>query len=415
VAWDVLACGPFFTLTDPYGIDRTPIPQYPDLNAVELRVAAPTAGIWTLSVHPLPQLAGKDVGIVIDLEQPVARVLFDATHDEWFAANGDWSTFAEELRQASFQVDVLTSGPITANALAPYDVFVFGGWAHIPLSSAELAAVNQFVQNGGGLLLSYDEHTPSIYNPIASYYGVNFIDEAGLNDPTDDEPGSSAPALHVFSTHPLFFNVNSVQFYWVHYLSQVNQPSAGILFTDGDTVDRYGNLAAYKPMVAVAELGNGRVVSISDANLWNSWDWDSDGSADLYDRDNLQFGLNVIAWLGEVTPRPALNALANQVSEYEQAIHSSTPKEGSLNGRPSESPIVVPASTQTTALTDLAREHEEAIVNGTGNVSDVVNTIALYGNGSMTVTDTVPAGAVLTFRNVSRVFGHGWRKFSVVR
>ena len=66
------------------------------------------------------------------------------------------------------------------------------GRTHL-LTSAERTAVDLFVQSGGGLLLPYDERTAAVYNPIANKYGIEFIDEAGLNDPTDGEDGEQCP------------------------------------------------------------------------------------------------------------------------------------------------------------------------------------------------------------------------------
>ena len=150
-------------------------------------------------------------------------------------------------------------------------------------------------------------------------------------------------------------------------------------------------------MVAVAEPGSGRVVSISDANLWNNWDWDYDGSADLYDRDNLQFGLNVIAWLADVAPRPAPSALTGEGLERGLSEHSVSLSEGSLSGRPVNRSTLAPTEIGVTTATDLGREHEEAVLDSDGNVTRIVNTIALYGDGSMTINDAVPAGATITF------------------
>ena len=391
---EVSTCSYFVTITDPSGEDKTPIPKYFDASTVEYKIDNPTPDRWKFVLNPVPDLAGKTAVVIIQQDKYRGGVLFDISHEERFAADGSWSTFADELRSAGFNVDILDSEPITYDRLDDYDVFVFGGWAHQELTIDEINAIDQFVNDGGGLLLSFDEFTENVYNPLSSKYGVEFMQNVGLDDPTDDEPGTYCPVLHVASTHPIFEDVIFAQFYWVHYLSRVDPPSTGVLFSDGDTVDQNGNPAAYKPMIAVANVGDGKVVSVADANLWNNLDWDGDGSPDIYDRDNLQLGVNIIAWLSNIAPVKVsgfgcqgseMPVLSEPQNEYRSSMCSQTLR--------TDTKVQV----LQTPPENLLVEYESVFLDQNDEIEIIRDDIAIYGTEAVDLVDIVPSAASLIF------------------
>jgi len=409
---EVNTCNFFTNIKDPDGIDRNPIPNYLGGSTTEYVIDNPEAGTWEFTINPTPDIADKTGVVIIQQDKYKGNVLFDISHEEWFAAApsiyeccnqyGSWSTFAEELQNAGFKVDILDQDPITFDKLNNYDVFVFGGWAHQILTTNEINAIDQFVIDGGGLLLSFDEFTENVYNPLSNKYGVEFMQNVGLDDPTDDEPGGYAPVLHVASTHPIFENVAFSQFYWVHYLKRVDPPSKAVLFSDGDTIDQNGNPAAYKPMIAVAEVGDGKVVSVADANLWNNWDWDGDGSADIYDRDNLQLGINIISWLSNINP----SIVSPTKDLYDVMLQSEAQNDVTFephNRRSSAYTQDLNINTQPnlkileTPPENLLVEYEEVFLDVNDEIEEIKDEIAIYGTGNIELVDIVPSTASLNF------------------
>ena len=411
---EVNTCNFFTNIKNPLGIDKTPIPNYFGGSTTEYVINNPEAGRWEFIINPTPDIADKTGVVIIQQDKYKGKVLFDISHEEWFAAApssyeccnqyGSWSTFAEELENAGFKVDILNQDPITDDKLNNYDVFVFGGWAHQILTTNEINAIDQFVNDGGGLLLSFDEYTENVYNPLSNKYGVEFMQNVGLDDPTDDETSSYAPVLHVASTHPIFENVAFSQFYWVHYLKRVDPPSKAVLFSDGDTIDQNGNPAAYKPMIAVAEVGNGKVVSVADANMWNNWDWDGDGSADIYDRDNLQLGINIISWLSNIDPlivsssKDLYGAIVQSEAQDDITLKPHNRRSSGytqnlkINAQPNLKILDTPQEI-------LLVEYEEVSLDINDEIEEIKDEIAIYGTGNIELVDIVPIAASLNFDN----------------
>jgi hypothetical protein len=97
--------------------------------------------------------------------EPPKLILFDETHDEnaslsWERAqqitpgHPEWRYFGRLQADLADEFTLVrhTAGPLTAELLARYDALWLAS-PRLPFSAAELAAIAQFQQNGGGLLL----------------------------------------------------------------------------------------------------------------------------------------------------------------------------------------------------------------------------------------------------------------------
>ncbi|MEK6851431.1 MAG: PKD domain-containing protein [Candidatus Thermoplasmatota archaeon] len=96
---------------------------------------------------------------VVQVRITAGFILFDQGHfTEPIASFGLWVT---ALTATGFIVDTLT-GSVSSAALSGYDVFVVAG-PQMPYSAAELAAIQQFVVAGGGLLAMGDDPWITMY------------------------------------------------------------------------------------------------------------------------------------------------------------------------------------------------------------------------------------------------------------
>jgi len=130
------------------------------------------------------------------------RIAFSSGHSEWVRL--DNSTAFTNAVSGEFSLAELAA-PITSAALAGVDVLVLGnGWGSF--TSSEMAAVEAFVSNGGGLLLVGVGWSWLTYHPdltladfpmtqIAAPYGLSWAANI-LSDPTDNYSG--APVFHTF-------------------------------------------------------------------------------------------------------------------------------------------------------------------------------------------------------------------------
>lgn len=130
------------------------------------------------------------------------RIAFSTGHGEFVRL--DNSTAFNNAVAGEFSETQLPA-PITSTALASVDVLVLGNaWG--TFTSSEVAAVQSFVNNGGGLLLVGVGWAWMAYHPgttmadfpmaqIATPYGVTWADNT-MSDPTDNSAGS--PIFHQF-------------------------------------------------------------------------------------------------------------------------------------------------------------------------------------------------------------------------
>jgi hypothetical protein len=150
--------------------------------------------------------------------------------------------------------------------LDSYDVIVIGtllAWDSA-FTSAELTAIQDFVDGGGGLLIMGDNSAcPNQHiNIISEAYGVTCV-----------LTGSDIDG-HItdFADIDLFAGVTSLELFSAPGLASVGSPSMEVAWASGG-----------EPVVALA--GGCSVIAVSDGNLWEN--------AYLAEGDNETFALNV--------------------------------------------------------------------------------------------------------------------------
>jgi hypothetical protein len=139
-------------------------------------------------------------------------------------------------------------------------------------TSNEADEIEQFVRvSGHGLLIMSDIPTyENLLDSVSSRFSI------GLGELTTNGPVS-------YSNEPFFSGVTSLKFLTEGGILQVSSPSQPA------ASDKAGN-----SVVAFCECDSGRVMVISDTNLW-----DNQG---INQADNLHFARNVFQWLAKLSP-----------------------------------------------------------------------------------------------------------------
>ncbi len=190
-------------------------------------------------------------------------VLFDQTHS---TDNIAWySIWVANLTERGYVVETHVAGPITSTVLEGYDVFIIPQ-AHYDYTSDELTAVQDFVLNGGGLLVIGDDN-PWIYTSLTGFAGITWTPGGYGGGHTDD-----------ITPHPVTENVITAYFGAPASYMSVTFPATDIIR------DQY----AYN-MLSVSEIASGKVLGIADEDSIADW---SIGYG-----DNLRLANNVIDWL----------------------------------------------------------------------------------------------------------------------
>ncbi len=220
-----------------------------------------------------------------------ARILIDESH---CATNTELWTPANASRFGSFMMSyghtVITNfdEPLDSGILDTFDIFMLF-FPQIELTASEVQAVEDFVDNGGHLLLVGVDHRPSVsnytaqpLNAISENYGITFNDDA--------YSGRSYRSRDVFATHHLLYSVESGVPGAGNFLQAcsltVESPAIPILTAIVSGVEYVG--------IAATEVGDSKIVAVSGAGPFlelggHSWLVNQD--------DHHQFILNMLDWM----------------------------------------------------------------------------------------------------------------------
>ena len=231
--------------------------------------AACLAAILTICL-PFPVLAG-------------GRILWDTHHGVLndYAPSGQYADLTLLLQRHGFTMTTSDTGVADLD-LSGYDVVVAclaSAWDSA-YTAAEVDALTNFVEAGGGLLVLADNTSTPVANvaPLATAFGVGV---AAANLTSND--------VTVFGRHLVTLGLDSVKLLSGGALS-VDSPASAMA---------WGDAAKTKIVAAAARKGLGRVVVIGDVNLFRT---------DLLPQaGNKKLSLSLFAWLADsILPAPHL-------------------------------------------------------------------------------------------------------------
>ena len=212
-----------------------------------------------------------------------------------------YSDFKEALEDNKFLVSRITTKPISYETLQNYDVLVISR-TNGDYSSAEIDAIEKFVQEGGGLLLAPGRWDAAFKNYLAERFGVRFATGGQICHSQNHYPNQKmTPEIsEIDRTDEMLENIQ--KFYMVNgtYIIEIGQ-SKVLAHSDDDawfeTPGEKPDTSGHFPVLSKMMYGKGKVVFIGSQFQFSN-DWGSN-------LDNMQTGLNIIKWLarfsGEVS------------------------------------------------------------------------------------------------------------------
>ncbi|WP_168582309.1 DUF6421 family protein [Gephyromycinifex aptenodytis] len=290
------------------------------------------------------------------------RVLFEESHSEAWSldaavaarinpaqpADASYALAAQALRKRGFEIDSHREGQIGA-AVAEADVLVIAhpaetsaerasGSGSPMFGSEEIQAIEQFVRDGGGLVVlgecNQDTYGTNL-NELLSAFGVS-VCSVTAHDGTARHNGVSSwvmADLHGKGGQGLLAGVQEACFYragTLQVLDASNDGKVNVLATTSPAAHPAG-----EPLALTARHGQGRVVVLADSDLFG------DDSIEEFDHETLW--VNLITWaagsstvVSETQVAGAWLALDPRWLELKAAVEELRPmqsKDGSIDGQ----------------------------------------------------------------------------------
>jgi tetratricopeptide (TPR) repeat protein len=202
----------------------------------------------------------------------------------------------------SAEVTVRDSGGLTYSTLMKYDVLVIASFDR-KYTTAEVDAIKQFVENGGGLLLLGDIDSEN--NSVSQAFDVSFHQGTGCI--ADEKAENLADDIHTFymddlTSHPITKNVKKIVLkngvpIVSHKAGQVLAATSSSSWVDlegeGNGVKDTGEEGGpFDVLLAMENFGVGRAIFFGGAeSFWNQVTAKNSENLDLFD--------NAVKWLGE--------------------------------------------------------------------------------------------------------------------
>ncbi|MGC9315680.1 MAG: hypothetical protein ACP5G4_08685, partial [bacterium] len=257
----------------------------------EYFVTADTGVVTGIIIEPLPNTITTcdDQAIVMEImgsEGSVNNIDILWMSDYGFADNCRINSYSDRGYGAardsvlewgySLVTEIPETTEITISLLSGYSVFVLGGLIDRDFSTSEVAAIEEFVDNGGSLLEICGGY-PSMHldgiRDVLSPFGISVSD-----------PLLPDVFLTTFVAHPITAGLESLCTEGAYEFSAL-PPATELIFDD-----------ASRAHCAISEYGSGRVAVFSDEQFL----WTGPISLPytyLYHVDNLRFANNLFTWL----------------------------------------------------------------------------------------------------------------------
>lgn len=228
------------------------------------------------------------------LEAPQKRVMIDVFHSlENVNPEVNMVAVSKWLTDFSFES---SDEMLTEDLLKEYDAVMLYQPYGI-LEESEIAAVIQFVERGGGLIIcgehdvGWNDDSRSTYNKLGKTFGIIFTSNA-VDDPTDKMGCYCTPIVHNMAEHPLTEGIAQLVFYKPCSL-RISSDAVAIARGDDDTVTIGADRIEGEDIVVVAasEYGRGRVVVVGSHTVFDD--------SYINHPDNLTFCGNVFPWVSE--------------------------------------------------------------------------------------------------------------------
>ncbi len=272
--------------------------------------------------------------------QRKSRILVDQAHSQAWTidpalalqmnpanpADASYAKLRELAEDAGYEVLAHKEGSITSAVLSDIDVLVLphaatSEWEHTVgygspvLAKEEILAIQEFVSNGGGLLVLGENEQAKYgnnFNELIGRYGIKLSNET-VQDPAKnfkDVASWPKPEFPTLLLSDFRFMVHEVVLYRTGTLELASGFSGEVFLRTSESA-----LPAQAPVAAAIRDGNGQVVVIADSDIF--------GDDSVNDLDNAKLLLNVLGFLA-LGPQQASRdiAAAREKLESNQAWKS---------------------------------------------------------------------------------------------
>lgn len=243
----------------------------------------------------------------------LAQILIDQSHRQAWAvdkelaakmnpanpADAGYSKMAEAAESAGFGVSSFLSGPISKESLLGNDVFVLPhastdewektlGFGSPVLSASEMSALQDFVFEGGGLVVLAETEQSKYgnnFSELTEVFGVKVLNET-VQDSIENFKDVATWVrgdLQKSYEHDLAFRVSEIAFYRAGVLEISDSADAVVIAKSSPSA-----YPAEAPLVVAVKHGKGRVVVLADSDVF--------GDDSIDELDNKSFWVNVASW-----------------------------------------------------------------------------------------------------------------------
>jgi thermitase len=253
-------------------VDSETIPQMLSNDVYTLNFSwTPVEGDYNVTAYappvPMEELLENNVVTKSVIVRSIKYVLVDQTHGtNSITSYIKWMT---SLTERGYVIDTLNTGPVTPTVLEKYDIFVIPQ-AQYSYTPDELSAIQNYVFNGGGLLVM-GNNFPTVFTDLTSFAGITWT-YGGIAGFTQD-----------IKPHPVTAGVASVYFSSPMAIMYVSGPAEDLVRDPGHNV-----------MLAVSEQPSGKVMGFADG--YSLWDYA------ITQADNLRLADNMMDWLAVPIP-----------------------------------------------------------------------------------------------------------------
>ncbi|MFM2384784.1 MAG: hypothetical protein RL166_658 [Actinomycetota bacterium] len=261
----------------------------------------------------------------------MTKILVDQSHNQAWAidpatasrmnpanpADASYQQFTETLEGLGFSVIAHDSGLIDSKVLAEVDVLVIPhastadwektiGVGNPVLDPSEISAVEQFVANGGGLLLFAETEQPKYGNnfgELAAKFGVT-IANATVQDPEHCFKDVATWILPEFERHvesDFSYRLETVCLYRAGILEVAPGADSEVILKSGESAS-----PANASLAVAVKKDTGRVVVLADSDVF--------GDDSINDFDNRQFLVNIAGWLANA--RTVANSSGSKTANW---------------------------------------------------------------------------------------------------
>jgi len=218
-------------------------------------------------------------------------VAFDVAHKPRGRIDENLTQLRDYLNSNDFICYNFLEVPITEESLKPYDILVFVCPDFSKISSHEIAAIVNWIEDSGGglLLLSHaggDKGRGSNLSEVSDNFGIIFENDQVL-DETQNLGLENIPLISSFNIpHPITTDIDSLCYRSGCSLSIVGSGAFSIADSN-ETSEPFSC-----PLICVSETGNGRVCCIGSYEMLR----DKVGGG-FQCNDHSKLALNIFQWL----------------------------------------------------------------------------------------------------------------------